>query len=168
MPRQCSICTNDKKNEWVARRHLEGYSANAMEEMARAQGHPMKRETISKHLKVCLGSDAKPAEVKAVAEKVQKSIAPTPDPEGGEDVAVLVQKEVVRKLKAGEGRVTVQHGLQAQQLLDRRAERAKDRELAITLARLLHSGAPPASAITARPVDVVEAEYEEVTSGDQR
>jgi len=166
MPRQCSICTNDKKNEWVARRHLEGYSANAMEEMARAQGHPMKRETISKHLKVCLGSDAKPAEVKAVAEVVQKS-GPISETEN-EDVAVLVQREVVRKLKAGEGRVTVQHGLQAQQLLDRRAERAKDRELAITLARLLHSGAPPASAITARRVDaeVVEGEYAEVSSGD--
>ena len=165
MPRKCSICSDTEKNQWVARRHLEGYSAARMEDLRREMKKPIKRETISKHLKVCLGTDAKPAEVKAVAEAVQAS---TPAPEGSEDVAVLVQKEVVRKLKAGEGRVTVQHGLQAQQLLDRRAERAKDRELAITLARLLHSGAPPDSAITARPVDVVEAEYEEVTSGDQR
>ena len=106
MARRCSICTNEKKNEWVARRHLEGYSAHRMEEMARASGHPMKRETISKHLRTCIGSDAKPAEVKAVAESVQATVCgPT------EDVAVLVQKEVVRKLQAGEGRVTVQHGL---------------------------------------------------------
>lgn len=159
--RKCSICSNADKNTWVARRHLEGYSAAAMERQRRDMGKPIKRETISKHLKVCIGADdAKPAEVKAVAETVQQSV---PAPDSTEDVAVLVQKEVVRKLKAGEGRVTVQHGLQAQQLLDRRAERAKDRELAITLARLLHSGAPPASAITARPVDAIEGEVVEVT-----
>jgi hypothetical protein len=166
--RRCSICSNAKKNEWVAKRHLEGFSASKMEEMARANGHPIKRETIAKHLKVCIGSDAKPAEVKAVAETVTKNASVSNDTVGSEDVAVLVQREVVRKLKAGEGRVTVQHGLQAQQLLDRRAERAKDRELAITLARLLHSPAPPASAITARPVDVIEGHAVEVGSGDQR
>lgn len=161
--RKCSICTDTEKNQWVARRHLEGFSAAAMERQRRDMGKPIKRETISKHIKVCIGQPAevKPAEVAAVAKAVQAS---SPDPDASDDVAVLVQKEVVRKLKAGEGRVTVQHGLQAQQLLDRRAERAKDRELAITLARLLHSGAPPASAITARRVDaeVVEGEYAEV------
>ena len=161
MPRKCSICSDQKKNEWVARRHLEGYSAHRMEELAKEQGHPMKRETIKKHLTVCLGSDAKPSEVKAVAEAVQASSGGN-HPDDGEDVAVLVQREVVKKLKNGEGRVTVQHGLQAQQLLDRRAERAKDRELAVTLARLLHSGSPPAEAIRARPVEVIEGQYAEV------
>lgn len=160
--RRCSICGDPKKNEWVARRHLEGFSAHKMEEMARAQGHPMKRETIKKHLKVCLGTEATPAEVKAVAEKVSKVVAPAPD--STEDVAVLVQREVVRKLKNGEGRVTVQHGLQAQQLLDRRAERAKDRELAITLARLLHSPAPPPRAVTERVE--IEGQFVEVGRGD--
>lgn len=160
--RQCSICTNTDKNTWVAARHLEGHSATAMEEMSRNPASPvpkMKRETISKHLKTCLGTptDIKPAEVKAVAATVAV-------PDGApDDVAVLVQKEVVRKLQAGEGRVTVQHGLQAQQLIDRRAERSKDRETAITLARLLHSAAPPPEAIRARPVDVIEGQVVEVT-----
>jgi hypothetical protein len=113
----------------------------------------MKRETIGKHTKTCLGTDAKPAEVKAVA----ATVSVPPDTAPG-DVAVLVQQEVVRKLKAGEGRVTVQHGLQAQQLLDRRVERQKDREVAVTLARLLHSAAPPPEVIRARPVDAIEGE----------
>lgn len=165
MARKCSICENPTKNEWVARRHLEGYTPTRMEVMAKEQGHPMKRETIGKHLKECLGTSAKPEEVKAVAAKVAATIAPTPDQSDG-DVAVLVQKQVVQKLNDGEARVTVQHGLQAQQLLDRRAERAKDRELAVTLARLLHSGAPPPEAIRARPVDVIEGNVVEVTSGD--
>ena len=163
--RRCSICSNDKKNEWVAKRHLEGFSASKMEDMARANGHPIKRETISRHLRKCLGTDAKPAEVKAVAQAVMKD---APALASSDDVALLVQQAVVQKLKAGEGRVTVQHGLQAQQLLDRRAERAKDRELAVTLARLLHSPPPPPSAITARPVDAIEGHATEVTSGDQR
>ena len=59
-----------------------------------------------------------------------------------DDVAVLVQRDIIQKLKDGEARVTVQHGLQAQQIIDRRVERAKDRELAVTLARLLHTPAP--------------------------
>ena len=55
--------------------------------------------------------------------------------------------------------MTVQHGLQAQALIDRRAEKAKDRELSVTLARLLHSPPPPAEVVTVREaVEVIEAE----------
>jgi len=136
-----------------------------MERLSREDSSPvpnMKRETISKHLRVCVGSTAKPDDVKAVADVVKaETPAGTSD-----DVAVLVQKRVVEKLQAGEARVTVQHGLQAQQLIDKRAERAKDRELAVTLARLLHSGAPPPEAIRARHVDAIEGEVVEVTRGD--
>ena len=140
-----------------------------MERLSRADGSPvpkMKRETIGKHLKVCIGSgDIKPDEMAAVGAAIAPTVTPKPDePSSVEDVAVLVQKRVVEKLKAGDARVTVQHGLQAQQLLDRRAERAKDRELAVTLARLLHSPAPPPEAIRARVVeeDVVEGNAVEV------
>lgn len=171
MPRQCSICADERKNRWVAARHLEGHHASAMERLSRAADSPvpnMKRETIKKHLDVCIGaSDVKPDEMQAVGAAIAPTVAPQKDESAAvEDVAVLVQKRVVEKLKAGDARVTVQHGLQAQQLLDRRAERAKDRELAITLARLLHSPAPPPEAIRARPVDVIEGEVMEVTSGD--
>jgi hypothetical protein len=70
-------------------------------------------------------------------------------------VATLVQQQVIEKLQAGEARVTVQHGLQAQQLLDRRAERQKDRELAVTLGRLLHSPMPPVALVQERP-DIID------------
>jgi len=154
-PRRCSICTDAVKNQWVAARHLEGHSATAMEESSRNPASPvpkMKRETIGKHIKACLGTDAKPSEIKAVAATV---VVP-PDTKPG-DVAVLVQQEVVRKLRAGEGRVTVQHGLQAQQLMDRRSERQKDREVAVTLARLLHSAGPPPEIVRARPIEAIGA-----------
>lgn len=159
---KCSICNDPQKNQFVAARHLEGHSASAMERMSKDKGFGMKRETIGRHLKTCIGAtDVKPADVA----KVAATVTP-PDPKPGQtegDVAVLVQKEVVKKLASGEARVTVQHGLQAQQLLDRRAERAKDRELAVTLARILHTTAPPPEAIRARPVEVIEGE---VTHGD--
>jgi len=161
---RCSICNDKAKNTWVAARHLEGYSATAMEDMSRNIASPvtkMKRETISRHLRRDVGvspEEFKPEEVKAVAATVEAPAGTAPD-----DVAVLVQQEVVRKLKAGEGRVTVQHGLQAQQLLDRRTERAKDREVAVTLARLLHAAAPPPEVIRARPVDAIEGEVVVVT-----
>ena len=147
MPRTCSIDKDPAKNELIARLHLEGHSFSAMERMSREDGLGMKRETIAKHLKECLGTEASPAEVAQVAAEVKATVdAPS-------DVAVLVQKEVVKKLKDGEARVTVQHGLQAQQLLDRRAERQKDRELAVTLARLLHSPAPTPDQVRHRQVD---------------
>lgn len=162
---KCSICENPAKNQFVAARHLEGHSASAMERLSRDKGFGMKRETIGRHLKNCIGAEkVKPSEVA----KAAATVSP-PDPKPGQsdgDVAVLVQKEVVKKLEAGEARVTVQHGLQAQQLLDRRAERAKDRELAVTLARILHTQAPPPEAIRARPVDAIEGTVVEVSDGN--
>lgn len=140
---------------------MEGHNPSRMEEMSRVSPvvGVIKRETISRHRDVCLGvKGAKPATIAKVAAQVTK------DQPIADDVAVLVQREVVKRLKEGEARVTVQHGLQAQQLLDRRAERAKDRELAVTLARLLHTPPPPASAIMERidPVTIIEGEAVEV------
>lgn len=169
MPRRCSICSNPKKLDWVARRHLEGYTPTRMEGLSKeaGPGMGMKRETMQKHLRVCIGTEATGPDVVRVTDEVVKAQPATeelPQQDQPQDVATLVQAQVVEKLKEGEARVTVQHGLQAQQLLDRRAERAKDRELAVTLARLLHSPAPPPEAITARPVDaqVIEGEAIEV------
>lgn len=159
LPVACSICADPTKSDFVARRHLEGHSLTKMETLSRERGTPIKRETIQKHLQTCLAvpEGMTPSAVAAQAEKMSAT-----DP--SEDVAVLVQRQVIAKLQAGEARVTVQHGLQAQTLLDRRAERAKDRELAITLARLLHAQVPPASVVLVRPEpDVIEdAEYVEV------
>jgi len=153
----CVICTDPRKRDFVARRQLEGHSANAVERLSREQGMPIKRETVAKHLKTCLAmpKGATAAQVQAVAARVK-----VPANVPSEDVATLVQREVIAKLQAGEARVTVQHGLQAQQLLDRRAERAKDRELAVTLARLLHSPMPPVGMVMERTT--IEGEFVEV------
>ena len=169
MAKKCSICSDDKKMDWVARRHIEGFTPNKMEGMSKEQGLPMKRETISRHLRNCIGTSATGDDVVRVAAAVGP-VTTAPAPEAPEDVAVLVQRQVVEKLKEGEARVTVQHGLQAQQLLDRRAERAKDRELAVTLARLLHAPPPPPEAITHRRVaaegsdEIIEGEAVEIAS----
>ena len=151
-PRTCSIDADPLKADFVARRHLAGDTYAAMERAAKASGIPMKRETIAKHLKECIGT-AKKGPV--VAQAAAKTKTPA---KGAPDVAVLVQKQVVEKLEAGEARVTVQHGLQAQQLLDKRAERAKDRELAVTLARLLHAPAPSPEQVRHRQVDAGSGE----------
>lgn len=152
----CSICKDPAKSVWVAERKAMGMSANAMERMSKGDQSvvkPMKRETILKHLNHAgnvaagLPTTALPP---AEAQVTQK------------DLAALVQVEVIKKVEAGEARVTVQHGLQAQQMLDRRAERIKDRELAVTLARMLHSELPPDSLIEARPVVTIEGEVERV------
>lgn len=74
------------------------------------------------------------------------------------DFAVLVQKEAVEALQAGTLRITAQHGLQAQSLLDRRAEKQADRDLALNMARLL-SGAismTPQTVIEGRAVEMPE------------
>jgi len=153
--RTCSIDKDARKMDWVAARHLEGKSFLQMEKMSEAADAvpKMKRETMARHIRECIGISANRSEVMKAAAEVR---------EAGEasksDVASLVQEQVVEKLEAGEARVTVQHGLQAQQLLDRRAERAKDRELAVTLARLLHTAAPPEDAIRHRLVDGEDGE----------
>lgn len=162
--RRCAICADPIKKEWVGRRLMEGFSLSQIEAQSRV--NPMvsaiKRETISKHKSGCLQIDIGQPQVAKTAQHVTKGLASEMP---SDDVAVLVQREVVKKLRDGEARVTVQHGLQAQQLLDRRAERAKDRELAVTLARMLHAPAPPVGAVRERidaPVVIEDVEYEVV------
>jgi hypothetical protein len=129
-----------------------------MAEMSRAlgeNGHGIRRETFGKHLRICLGGrkpDANEAMVQLVADatsdaKTQSEI----------DFAVAVQRRAQELLQAGEMRVTASHGLQAQALLDRRAEKQADRYFQFNLARLL-SGAislPPLEIIEGRSVDLL-------------
>ena len=138
MPKPCSICSDPVKLAWVEAQHALGFSSNAMESRSREWGTPMKQETLMRHLRHAHGtSSTLPAPTDP-----RDSYQPSND-QPKADVATLVQAEVMKKLEDGTARVTVQHGLQAQQLIDRRLERQKDRELAVTLARLLHSPLPP-------------------------
>lgn len=72
-------------------------------------------------------------------------------------MAVLVRAAAVEKLKAGELKITTQDGLAAQNLLDRREEKKKDRELITQLGVLLSRGSDPPPML-----NVTEGEYVEV------
>lgn len=82
-----------------------------------------------------------------------------------EDVATTIQREALAALERGEMRITAQHALKAQEMLDRRAEKAADRELVMVLTRLAVSqGKPPPSLI--KDEVVIEGEVKEVGTAD--
>jgi hypothetical protein len=122
-------------------------------------GRGIKRETLGKHFRICLGGVTPEVLAQQIADasKEAQSVAEL-------DFAVMVQKRATEMLAAGELRVTAQHGLTAQALLDRRAEKQADRNIALNIARLL-SGAmmmPPATVIDGR---VISDEPLELTDG---
>jgi hypothetical protein len=84
-------------------------------------------------------------------------------PHSSGDIATAIQQEALQKLADGEIRITAQHALKAQEMLDRRAEKAQDRQLTVLLARLQTTEAPPPALIVGD--DAIEGEYEEVDSG---
>jgi hypothetical protein len=133
-----------------------GRSASSIEREMRQLGAPTKRETILKHLRVCLQN--KPDNALLVS-----SIEGKPTVENI-DFAQAIRSEANRRLAAGTLTVTAAHGLKAQELLDRRAEKRMDRALMVELAGLL-SGA---RSLHGPPSDlVIEGEWREVSSADQ-
>jgi hypothetical protein len=74
---------------------------------------------------------------------------------GRRDLAILVRDEAVRVIEAGDVSVSVAEGLRAQQLIDHREQRDADRNLTISMARMLHGQAPPARVIEGEASDVV-------------
>jgi hypothetical protein len=63
------------------------------------------------------------------------------------DLAELVRDKTLADVKSGKLKPTLQHGLMAQQMIDKREERAADRQLAIRLARMLGGRVPPEAVI---------------------
>jgi hypothetical protein len=108
-------------------------------------GRPFKRETLGKHFRICLKG--------VTPEILAQEIADASKAAQGQaeiDFATMVQNRAVELLRTGDLRVTTQHGLQAQALLDRRAEKAADRDLALNMARLL------SGAVIMTPMHVIE------------
>lgn len=66
---------------------------------------------------------------------------------GDKDLATVVRDKTLTAVREGRLKPTLQHGLMAQSMLDKRAERAADRQLAIKLAAMLAGGLPPPSVI---------------------
>jgi hypothetical protein len=151
---RCSVCKHPQKAMIHALIASKMTLQNIHLETQRL-GAPVKRETLGKHIRICLNG-VKPevlGQEIADASKEAKTQAEM-------DFATLVQKRATEMLQAGELRVTAQHGLTAQALLDRRAEKQADRDLAVNMARLL-SGAisvVPSIVIEGRVVDVTPLE----------
>lgn len=168
-PGKCSICEDPAKDEFVSRLIAQGYNANRIEAASRTEDAkergvvPMKYETIRKHIAHLL-----PVPIKDLPSHVQTKLAQRhvqvqaqpPGPERERDFARLVRDIAAEKLANGELRVTTQHGLQAQQMMDKREERRKDREVQIQVARLLSRQYDP-------PKELIEGSYEvlPLTSG---
>jgi hypothetical protein len=148
----CSLDTSERGtvvNSLLA----AGRSASDIEREMRKLGSPTKRETILKHLRQCLNGQPDRAALLASAEG-----KPPPGIENT-DFALLIRSEANRLLAAGKLNVTAAHGLKAQELLDRRAEKRMDRALMVELAGLL-SGA---RTLTGPPSDlIIEGEWKEV------
>jgi hypothetical protein len=63
------------------------------------------------------------------------------------DLAELVRDKTLAEVRSGRLKPTLQHGLMAQSMLDKREARAADRQLAIRIAAMLGGLVPPAGVI---------------------
>lgn len=79
------------------------------------------------------------------------------------DLAILVRDQTVDAINEGRLEPTISQGLQAQALLDRRAEKATDNDLKLAIARLL-SGSGPAGYLEPPDDLVIEGFAVEVAS----
>ena len=98
----------------------------------------------------------------------QQSRGREPDPEDKAlleetDLAVLVVKKTRAAIVAGEAVPTVKDGIAAQGILERRAERAADREFMLNLARALAGGGAEAPVGLLPDPTIIDGEVRDVT-----
>jgi len=113
----------------IDRALASGKYPTLIEREMRGLDWPTKSETISKHREHWIAR--LPATERDLMAQLAGGYAAKPD------LAELVRDDVRRRVEDGDLHPTVQQGLIAQQMIDRREERAQDRELAMGLARLL-------------------------------
>lgn len=151
MSATCSICTSDKAgaiNSFLA----AGRSPNWIENEMKRVGTPTKAETVRRHRERCLNGDSQNAVLAG-------AMATGGHGMGREDFAHAVRAVAHQKLEEGTLSVRAEHGLQAQALLDRRAEKAADRQLMTDMALLLSGARPEAGP----PQElVIEGEWSEI------
>lgn len=148
MARICAICSDDRLpivNSMLA----AGRSLTWIEKEMKNLGKPTKSETVSRHLRNCLNDNRQAG---AISERGAGL------PVSNEDFALAVRAEAQKMLNEGRLSVRTEHGLTAQALLDRRAEKQADRRLMVELAGLL-SGA---RRIEGPPDDLIVGEWSEV------
>jgi hypothetical protein len=150
-PRVCSICSTEK-GALVNALLQGGRSPHYIEGQMRSMDSPVKAETIRRHVKRCLNGKIENIGLLEQASRGEKVTNNT-------DFAIAIRAEANRRLAEGTLTVTAQHGLQAQALIDRRAEKAADRRMMVELAGLL-SGA---ISLDGPPEDLIEGEFTEVS-----
>ena len=151
---RCPVCKSPHKAEI----HALLAAKMTFEEIHLAtqkMGQGIKRITIGKHVRICLGGK-RPVMDGTMAQGVYDA-SKAAQTQAEVDFATLVQKRAAEMLADGQLRVTASHGLQAQALLDRRAEKAADRDLAVNMARLL------SGSIIMTPFEVIESRVIDVT-----
>jgi hypothetical protein len=150
MNTRCSICTSDKAgtiNSFLA----AGRSANWIEGEMRRLGQPTKGETVRRHHVKCLNEDAKGTITRSAIKTGGAGMNPT-------DFAEAVRAEAARLLADGDLKIRAEHGLSAQALIDRRAEKQADRQMMVEMARLLSGSGP----MIEPPDDIIAGEWREV------
>jgi hypothetical protein len=139
---ECGICVGDPERRMAIDRGLAAgkYPSLISREM-RGLDWNTKPDTITRHREHWI------AKLPATERDLMARLSG--DYRGSTDLAELVRDDVKRRVEDGDLAPTLQHGLIAQQMIDRREERAQDRELAIGLARMLSGGKhePPARVI---------------------
>jgi len=144
---RCSVCRHPKKSA-IHALIASGMPYADIHTETQKLGLPVKRETIGKHVAICLGGtrpiidDATAQDISDESREAKTQVEV--------DFAIMVQKRATELLKSGDLRVTAQHGLTAQALIDRRLEKQADRDLALNMARLL------SGAIIMTPYEVIE------------
>lgn len=153
--RFCSVCRSPLKPQ-IHALLASGMSLVQIHAETQKRGRGYKRETLGKHFRICLNGVLPKMDERALAViNTAGKAAATP---AEKDFATLVQERALTLLESGDLRVTTQHGLQAQALLDRRLEKQADRDLAINMARLL------SGAISMVPSTVIEGRAVEITT----
>lgn len=172
----CGICNGDEaRKAWINAQLVKKVPHTKIEALSRPLGFNVKRETLRRHVNTCVPNavseassagrlmaqsrwEKTPTHSKAITLRepgVQaRPPAPPPPPPvpltglpDTDDFATLVRHAAAEKLAAGELRITTQDGLQAQALLDKREEKKKDRELYVSIGRMLGGQGGPAPVI---------------------
>lgn len=160
----CGICTGDpQRRAWINAELVKGTPHTHIEAESRTLGYNVKRETLRRHVNVCVANGVHNITVaKQGREKADhvdtKALTSLPE---GDDFAVLIRAAAVEKLRKGELRISTGDGLAAQALIDKRMERQKDRDIFARVGMML------AGAMSTPPPIVIEGEFNEVLEDTQ-
>jgi len=140
--KRCRICNDVSRQAFVDAQLAKGLSAPTVSKLCAEINLPTTPQVIISHRK--------------------HYVAPITVSAGKEDLARLIRDRVVQGVKSGALEPTVSHGLEAQRLLDAREAKTTDKEMLVTLGRLLSGAMPPAGFLPPPSLVVIDGTAEEV------